>query len=318
MNSLAESLKEYKSIGVAGMCKNAGKTTVLNYLIKEYRNDYVLGITSIGYDGEKQDEVTRLEKPRIRVYPGMYAATCGVCLADSTAKCKTTLETGIMTALGEVLIVKVQSEGYLEVAGPSMVAQIEVIGAMLQKLGCQKILVDGAAGRTSFVSRMEAAVLSVGAAMHHDMHRTIMAAKHQAEMFAIETSEESYSVNFTNDRPYAVLKNDNEARFIFRGAMVADDLAKIMKEYKAYIKIAVVNDASCIFITPRMYDKFARKQGRILVQSGTNLVAVTINPMSPYGMWYDKKKFLEQMKEHMNLPVYNVLDEENDGEQAEY
>jgi len=298
MNSLAESLKEYKSIGVAGMCKNAGKTTVLNYLIEEYRNDYILGITSIGYDGEKQDEVTRLEKPRIRVYPGMYAATCGICLADSSAKCKTTLETGIMTALGEVLIIKVQSEGYLEVAGPSMVSQIEVIGAILQKLGCSKILVDGAAGRTSFVSRMEAAVLSVGAAMHHD--------------------EESYSVNFANDMPYAVLKNDNEAKFIFRGALVADDLLKIMKEYKAYIKTAVVNDASCIFISPRMYDKFARKQGKILVQSGTNLLAVTINPMSPYGMWYDKKKFLKQMKEHINLPVYNVLDEGNDGEQAEY
>ena len=77
MNSLAESLKEYKSIGVAGMCKNAGKTTALNYLIKEYRNDTILGITSIGYDGEKQDEVTMMEKPRIRVYAGMFAATCG-------------------------------------------------------------------------------------------------------------------------------------------------------------------------------------------------------------------------------------------------
>ena len=49
-------LKEYiqgvRSLSIIGMCKNAGKTTVLNKLIAELNESRArLGLTSIGRDG---------------------------------------------------------------------------------------------------------------------------------------------------------------------------------------------------------------------------------------------------------------------------
>ena len=73
-------LKEYiqgvRSLSIIGMCKNAGKTTVLNKLIAELNGSRVrLGLTSIGRDGESTDLVTRTAKPGIYVYEGTLVAT---------------------------------------------------------------------------------------------------------------------------------------------------------------------------------------------------------------------------------------------------
>ena len=66
MELLRELSKEYKTISIVGMAKNAGKTTALNFLIEEAMDEGVrLGITSTGRDGESTDLVTETEKPRV-------------------------------------------------------------------------------------------------------------------------------------------------------------------------------------------------------------------------------------------------------------
>ena len=52
----------YTTVCLAGMCKNAGKTTALNALIHGARVRGVsLALTSIGRDGEREDLITGLE-----------------------------------------------------------------------------------------------------------------------------------------------------------------------------------------------------------------------------------------------------------------
>lgn len=61
---LKEYIQSVRSLSIIGMCKNAGKTTVLNKLIAELNESRVrLGLTSIGRDGESTDLVTRTAKP---------------------------------------------------------------------------------------------------------------------------------------------------------------------------------------------------------------------------------------------------------------
>jgi len=155
--------------------------------------------------------------------------------------------------------------------------------------------------------------------MSKDMGRVVREAEHQAELFNLDISEQSYAVKFVNKNPYAVLKDGEDAYFIFRGALVAEDLTGIMKHYKDYKKTVVVNDASCVFVPQRIYRKFMR-DGVIKVQNKTNLAAVTINPMSPYGKWFDKDKFIKEMQERVDTPVFNVMDEKEkeDGQQIKY
>jgi|GEM_PF-1763084 hypothetical protein len=61
---------------IIGISKNSGKTTLLNYLIKNIeKNNKNYLITSIGYDGESVDLVTETEKPSIYINKNNYFIT---------------------------------------------------------------------------------------------------------------------------------------------------------------------------------------------------------------------------------------------------
>lgn len=309
MSRLIECLEGYNSIAVTGMCKNAGKTTVVNHMLGCYKDEFRVGLTSIGYDGEEKDEITRLEKPRINVFPGMLVATCEDCLRNSTAGYVLFRATGIQTLLGEVLIVKISSAGIIEVSGPPTAAGIQDICSVMADAGCQKVIADGSAGRLSFAARLDCTILSVGAALSQNMARVIQKAEHQVAMLGLEVCKKRFDTDFTRDKHYAAIESEDSLYFIFRGPVVDKDLVHIMKHHRSCKKTAVVNDAASIFISPGVYRKFRHKNGEIRVKNSINPVAVTINPMTPYGKWFDKDKFMAQMRETLDLPVINVMDE---------
>lgn len=69
-------LKDYKRVSIIGMEKNVGKTTVLNQLIEDIGTKKIVGLTSIGRDGEDTDVVTNTHKPRIYVFPRNISSYC--------------------------------------------------------------------------------------------------------------------------------------------------------------------------------------------------------------------------------------------------
>ncbi|HOK71539.1 MAG TPA: hypothetical protein PLM83_08815, partial [Bacillota bacterium] len=69
-----------KCVGIVGLAKNCGKTTVLNRMIRQATsNGITVGVTSGGRDGELYDAITGLPKPPIYLPAGSLVA-----LAEST------------------------------------------------------------------------------------------------------------------------------------------------------------------------------------------------------------------------------------------
>ena len=137
MKSLYELVAPYDSVSLIGMCKNAGKTTTLNQLIAELkRNGVSFGATSVGRDGESTDLVTNTVKPGIFVYKGTIVATA----ADLLKYCDTTREilcsTGIYTPMGEIIIFRARTDGFVQIAGPSMTSQLAEVSELIRPLWC--------------------------------------------------------------------------------------------------------------------------------------------------------------------------------------
>ncbi len=277
-----------------------------------------IGITSIGYDGEESDLITMLPKPRIKVFPGMLVATSTSCLEKTGIRYQIVCDTGITTAVGSTVIINILSEGFIEVSGPAMNSQIKTVGDRMLSLGCQKIIVDGAAGRLSFAAYADCSILSIGAAVSTDMDKVVGIAKHAVEILSLKScgddrqARNSYGWEGPLTAPYAVKESDGGLVFYFRGVMSDKDIIEIMNEYKdnSLSKTAVVKDAAAIFISPRNFFKFRMKNGDIQVSNPVNLAALTINPMSPYGQWFDAEEFLVKMGEAVVFPVYNIKNEE--------
>ena len=174
-SNLIQQLQSVRSMSIVGMCKNAGKTTMLNWLLAHSGRGRVLGLTSIGRDGESSDVVTGTEKPSIFVPAGTLIATARDMLWHGDVTKEILVSTGIPTPLGEVIIMRARSDGYVQLAGPSITTQLKSVSQTFFDLGAEQSIIDGALGRKSLGARQVAAaiVLCTGASYHMRMEKVI-------------------------------------------------------------------------------------------------------------------------------------------------
>ncbi|MHA2007775.1 MAG: lysine 5,6-aminomutase reactivase subunit KamB [Promethearchaeota archaeon] len=324
-------------ISIIGLAKNVSKTTTLNYIIRNIEDKITLGLTSIGRDGEKYDVITELPKPKIYIKRKTYVVTAKQCFEESTITFDLIKNTGFNTPLGEILILKAQSEGYIELAGPSINSQLSKICSDLKNLGCDLILVDGAFDRRSYATPLisDASILSTGASVSSNMKEVIDVTIHTIKLLGLEhekdeeiiklteeilkkskvgiiTKEHSLEIlNITTalDSVDDIIKNlnHNSEYVVINGAITDKLLEGFMKNTEKYKEITLlVEDGTKLFLTRKTMSKFLKKGGTLKVLNPINIIAVTINPTSPDGYEFNKDRFLELIQERLAIPVYNL------------
>ena len=153
MYLLEELSQKYKTVSIVGMAKNAGKTTALNYLIEEAMDEgIVLGITSTGRDGESTDLVTGTDKPRVFLDTDTIVSVPEKLyeLADAGLEILKMTEYG--SSLGRIMLCRVVTSGYVQVAGPVINASHAKMCEEMLGFGAELILIDGAIDRKSIAA----------------------------------------------------------------------------------------------------------------------------------------------------------------------
>lgn len=336
-------LEEHASISLAGMCKNAGKTTVLNRLLKELgEHEIPIGITSIGRDGESTDVVTGTYKPRIYVREGTLFATAAGLLHNCDTTSEILRTTGIHTPLGEVVLLRAVSDGFIDLAGPSMNQQLVEISGMFREYPIGKILIDGAISRKSLCSRRvaDAVILCTGASYHTNMRTVIEDTAYISRLLQLkgmaneklEASIQAWRQQRGSGEKLLFLNPDGERRTVEPGQRLVDAMRDkknagypvvwmegavtdallrplLMSNISCKGIYFMAEDSSKLLLSRDVYEKLLQKGGQLTVLEEIHLLAVTINPFSAYGNHFDKQEFAEQMKAAVNLPVVNVLED---------
>jgi hypothetical protein len=307
----------YTTLCLAGMCKNAGKTTALNALIGGARARGVsLALTSIGRDGEREDLVTGTHKPPIYVTGGALFATARGLLP----KCDVTGEildmTGIHTPLGEVLILRALSDGFVELAGPSMTEQIVALTEKLKSFGAQKVLIDGALFRRSLCApeAAEGVILSTGASYGPDMGKTAADTAFVAQLLTLPVSgpwPDMAGRRFARDQLYDDLAEAlaGQGDILYATGAFTDAMATLLLRRRAIPREIAVEDGTRLLLSRENYEKLRARGVSFRVRRQNDLVAVTVNPFSAYGAPYDPDAFQGLVAEKVSVPVVNVWKE---------
>lgn len=329
--------ENYKIISIIGLAKNVSKTTTLNYIIRNIGDQIILGLTSIGRDGEKYDVITELPKPKIFIKKETIIATAQECFETSTIKFEVIKNTGFNTPLGEILILRAKSDGYIELAGPSMNSQLLKICSDLKALGCDLILVDGAFDRRSYATPLisDATILSTGASVSRDMKEVINITVHTIKLLGLEQEADEEILNLSKDiikqskvgiitknqsvkilnvvtaldSAKEILQNlDESTKYVVINGAITDNLLEdLMRNTNKYKGITfLAEDSTKLFISENITRKFQKKGGKLKVLTPINIIAVTINPTSPEGYKFNKDKFLKSLTEKLEIPVYNL------------
>lgn len=341
MKNIYELIEKYRRISIIGMEKNVGKTTLLNKLINDIGIKKVLGITSIGRDGEDVDVVTSTDKPRIYIRRGSIIATGRDCLS----KCDITKEilyvTDFTTPMGDIVVVRALSDGYVDIAGPSYNTQVKKIIELMESFGSEITIIDGALSRksTAISDVSDATILATGAALSLDMLKVIEETKKTVNFLQLEELEEKAleikkdfevvkalyikrdgSKNFIDvsnsiDLAKKIKENLNEEvkYFCIRGAVTEKIMETFIETRGCFLDLnIVVEDGTKFFIDNGLYNKAKMCGIKFKVLNKINLLFVTCNPHSPLGIDFDKNEFKRRLMEEITVPIIDVVGDENE------
>ena len=302
---LLQQLHSVKTMSIVGMCKNAGKTTMLNWLLAN-TDGRTLGLTSIGRDGESTDVVTGTEKPGIFVPEGTLIATAKDMLRLGDVTKEILMTTGIPTPLGEVIIMRARSAGFVQLAGPSITTQLKEVSDAFFQLGAEQSIIDGALGRKSLGARTvtEGVVLCTGASYHMSMEKVVADTAYIYRLMNIPKAE---NVPEAGQSLEADFKKKGEA--LIGGALTDTMVLPLLKSGVLRRGRLVVRDPSKILLSPDTLDKLEVREVKLQTVQSARTLCITVNPFSAYGWHFDKDAFMAAMREAVDAPVINVREE---------
>lgn len=337
MGLLYDLSNKYKTLSIVGMAKNAGKTTALNFLIEEAMDEgIVLGITSTGRDGETQDLVTGTEKPRVYLDQGTLVSVPSQLFGLADAGLEILRRTKYSTAIGELLICKVQDAGYVQIAGPVINSETKKLCQDMFGLGCDLVMIDGAIDRKTIASpeTSDAIILATGAVLSRSMKKVVEETAHVVHLYGLPEFEE-------NDKVTEFIRQDNyehiiafndkgegkvldlvtglgAARYIddaieedtryifipgaFTNSVVADITNKHLKQVEFILK-----DPTKIFVNIMDWGQLRKRGFKVKVLKNIEIAAITVNPWSPQGYTFDSDVLIEEMRKLIpDMPIIDV------------
>lgn len=338
---LFELSQKYKRIAIVGMAKNAGKTTSLNYFLEEAMDEeMVVGVTSTGRDGERTDLVTGTDKPSIWLEEDTLVSVPVQLYDLADAGLEILRKTEYGTSLGPILLCRVASSGYVQVAGPVINAQHESLCEEMLDRGAQLVLIDGAIDRKSIAAPQtsDAIILSTGAVISRQMSVVIEETAHTVGLYRLPRLEEGpvrRALEDHSDDEQVLLFGDGELRSLdiktglYAGKILAGMIGKDNGKDVSHVFIPgaftpgsidgidpramrnvtfVLKDPTKIFFPPPVWRKMCKWGLNVKVLENINVAALTVNPTSPLGYRFDQQQLVSAMQAAVpDIPVIDVM-----------
>lgn len=327
--TLFDLCRPHATLAIVGTAKNAGKTTCLNHLIARYEALGVrMGLTSVGRDGEDIDAITDRPKPRISPPPGTLVATATLSAKRSDARLREIAKTPFRTAIGPVSLYEVLSTGQVEVAGPVTVQDTVSLIKLLRAHGAKQVFVDGAIDRRASASSevAQGVVLSTGLSLSEDPEEVARHTLLQTRWLSLEASpyadlpEQTGALTRAGDFlawPAKTVIEQGEtllqwipedARCLSLSGALTEGVAKKLVTGRVEGLDVVVPDGTHLLLSPDTFDKLEARGIRFFASRPVRLVAVTVNPTSPFGATVAPEPFLAMMRERLApVPVFDVV-----------
>ena len=327
---LSELIAGAPAVAMLGLCKNAGKTTAMNRMIRELAEAGRprVAMTSIGRDGESRDLVTGTEKPPIWIYEGMLAATATQLLPVCDASRELLELTGLHTSLGEVAVFRARSDGFVQLAGPAMVEQLGLLRRKRNEYGAECVLIDGALSRRSPAAAAAdgVCILSAGASLDRDLERVVAETAYAARLLCLPkeaapgAAKDRLTLFLEHEAPEgrgfsdfpalidALRRARRPGTVLLTGGFSEAQARALLQSGAAGEGLRLLTeDGSRLLLRRETFEALKRRGLRFAVLRGARLAAVTVNPVSAGGWRFDADELLERTQAAVAVPVLDVM-----------
>jgi hypothetical protein len=323
---LSDLLASTRALALVGLAKNTGKTETLAAILREHAAaGRLVGVTSIGRDGEEHDVIdARIDKPRVQLQAGSLVATTGALLRSSGLEHERLVQTGVRTPLGEVVLARLSVSGAVEVAGPSAATDVRAVSDAMLELGAEQVLIDGAIDRRAASSPAVAdgLVMATGAILGEDIEDVVRATSDAVDLVRLPRAADAdehvvvdrrLALNAEPAQIAALLREHAHASaFVVDGALSERFLEGLLvaRAERAGRELQIVaGDPTKVFLSRRGPRWYARQGISIGVLQTIELKAITVNPVAPQSHRFDSQALRELIESAVSdVAVLDVLD----------
>jgi hypothetical protein len=321
---LSELTASSKRLALVGLAKNTGKTVALAALLRELKDrDRPIGVTSVGRDGEEHDVIdARIEKPSVHLSAGSLVATTDSLLRASGIPYEPLEETAVRTPLGRVLIARLRETGTVEVAGPSVAADVRSTSDAMLAHGAEQVLIDGAVDRRAASSPdvADGLVMSTGSVLSDDISEIVLQTRDAIDLVRLPNADDGSAAGHRL-RELVGNPGDGEASDASRASMlVCEDLQSVALPPRFVLtsdaeQIAQVLDANptvrWLTIPGAVPDRFLRSLVHPVHHRRRELVVVVSDPTKVFlwkrgPEWYRRQGIHLQTLNDIQLEALTV------------
>lgn len=325
-----------KSLSIVGTAKNTGKTETLNYILHRLASvspNRTIGLTSIGLEGERRDQVTQTEKPEITLRTGDLFVTAESYYRQKELSAEVLgVERRYTTSTGKLIYAKARGRGKVLIAGPPTTLGLRKVIGEMARIGAQLTIIDGALSRKSLASPVvaEGLVLATGAALSAQPEQLIQQTKDLVSQIKLpEWSDRTMAESLEQaDNGIRVIRQSGEVidpgfasallpelweesnwregkGQLFVSGAVHDSLLDRVRQSSVFDGL-IVRDFTRLFVSGRAMRSYLDSGKEIHCLNKAQLLAVTFNPQSPSGFRMHSREMCERLSQTLGLPVYDI------------
>ncbi|MDO5017379.1 MAG: hypothetical protein Q4E10_03320 [Porphyromonas sp.] len=329
-------LLDIKSLSIVGTAKNTGKTATLNYILRRLPKvvpDYTLGLTSIGLEGERRDQVTQTDKPEITLGKETLFVTAERYYLQKQLSAEVIgIERTFTTSTGRLIYAKAKGKGKVLIAGPPTTQGLRKAVEVMERHGADFVVIDGALSRRSLASPAvaEGLVLATGAAFSaqpeqliyktRDIVRQIALPALPDTDLALRLEQVERGIRLVDDKEVidpgyasALLPHfwqDPRWRgyngWLYVSGAVHDQLLEKVRLTKGWQGV-IVRDFTRLFVSGQVLGRFIESGKEVYCLRRARLMAVTFNPLAPSGYKMDSAEMCGRLTDALGVPVYDIM-----------
>lgn len=244
--------------------------------------------------------------------------------------------------MGEIFIYKsgADQEGYIELVGINSSSRVKKI-KKLMPYDLDLVLIDGALDRRSSAmpALTDGFIMATGAVVGNTEELVIKRTIHEkrkltlAKVYDNEIRDKvellidegrdgilysdgriAYLDSKTSFGHIKELKEkdlENITALIINGALIDSFVEKLIYSLEIKDLDLIVRDGTRVFLNKRSMNLLENSEIRLKVLNSIQLLAVTVNPTSPYSPGLDSMRLVSGLQDKLNnIPVYDILSEE--------
>lgn len=314
---------------IAGICKNCGKTSLLNSLLIRFRTKKT-GVLTTGRDGEEKDVVFGNPKPAVNLPRNTFFTSTSEIVEKHRSAVEVISKLPYHAANKQLWLMKSLREIETEIAGPASATDQIALASMMHKQGAELVFIDGSLDRKSVAlhHRVKGVFLVIGSsygslekitaeltrlvklsylAPYKDKNLKEMrdnVALYQQEIW-VRTGHETllgYELELCR-----LLKHSGSSKLYLPGAVTDASLCTLLPALRA-VEDIIVRHPLHLHINQANLDYLIAKH-RVTCLTPFPVIAIAVNSWSVKGSHLDSKVLRDSIRKQFDtLPVIDIYE----------